>query len=138
MTRMKQGTYIIEEISAPDGYVIDGTAQTVYLSGKDQDVVTVTFGNKPEGSLLIKKIDSETREPLSDVVFKVTTSDGTVIGNQGGEFTTNSQGTVLISGLEPDSTVIVTEVRTKEGYILDDSPPDCEDQGRRDGDIGVP
>ena len=122
LTRMKQGTYIIEEISAPDGYVIDGTAQTVYLSGKDQDVVTVTFGNKPEGSLLIKKIDSETREPLSDVVFKVTTSDGTVIGNQGGEFTTNSQGTVLISGLEPDSTVIVTEVRTKEGYILDDTP----------------
>ena len=54
--QVKQGTYIIEEISAPDGYVIDGTAQTVYLSGKDQDVVTVTFGNKPEGSLLIKKM----------------------------------------------------------------------------------
>ena len=46
MTSLKAGTYVCEEISAPDGYVITDAAETVYLSGKDQDVITVTFGNE--------------------------------------------------------------------------------------------
>ena len=56
LTGLKAGTYIIEEISAPDGYVIsEDDIQTVYLSGEEQDVITVTFGNDAKGSLLIKK-----------------------------------------------------------------------------------
>ena len=50
LTGMKAGTYVIEEISAPDGYVINDSAQTVYLSGKEQDVITVVFGNDKMGS----------------------------------------------------------------------------------------
>lgn len=122
LTGMKKGTYVVEEISAPNGYVLDNSTQTVYLTGEDQDVITVTFKNTPKGSLLIQKIDSVTKEPLSDVVFKVTNSDGTVIGNKNGEFTTDSKGTILISDLEPGSTVIVTEVRAKDGYVLDNVP----------------
>ena len=45
VTGLKAGTYVCEEISAPDGYVITDAMETVYLSGKDQDVITVTFGN---------------------------------------------------------------------------------------------
>ena len=45
VTGLKAGTYVCEEISAPDGYVITDATETVYLSGKDQDVITVTFGN---------------------------------------------------------------------------------------------
>ena len=122
LTGMKKGTYVVEEISAPHGYVLDNSTQTVYLTGEEQDVITVTFKNTPKGSLLIQKIDSVTKEPLSDVVFKVTNSDGTVIGNKNGEFTTDSKGTILISDLEPGSTVIVTEVRAKDGYVLDNVP----------------
>ena len=122
LTGMKKGTYVVEEISAPHGYVLDNSTQTVYLTGEDQDVITVTFKNTPKGSLLIQKIDSVTKEPLSDVVFKVTNSDGSVIGNKNGEFTTDSKGTILISDLEPGSTVIVTEVRAKDGYVLDNVP----------------
>ena len=122
LTGMKKGTYVVEEISAPNGYVLDNSTQTVYLTGEDQDVITVTFKNTPKGSLLIQKIDSVTKEPLSDVVFKVTNSDGSVIGNKNGEFTTDSKGTILISDLEPGSTVIVTEVRAKDGYVLDNVP----------------
>ena len=122
LTGMKKGTYVVEEISAPNGYVLDNSTQTVHLTGEDQDVITVTFKNTPKGSLLIQKIDSVTREPLSDVVFKVVNSDGTVIGNENGEFVTDSKGTILISDLEPGSTVIVTEVRAKDGYVLDNVP----------------
>lgn len=122
LTGLAAGTYVCEEISAPDGYVITDAAETVYLSGKDQDVITVTFGNDKMGSLLIVKKDAVTGAPISDVEFFITDSDGSVIGNANGKYVTDSAGTIRIDGLTPGMTVIAKEVRTKEGYILDDTP----------------
>ena len=121
-TGLKAGTYVCEEISAPDGYVITDAAETVYLSGKDQDVITVTFGNDKMGSLLIVKKDAVTGAPISDVEFFITDSDGSVIGNANGKYVTDSAGTIRIDGLTPGMTVIAKEVRAKDGYILDDTP----------------
>ena len=121
-TGLKAGTYVCEEISAPDGYVITDAAETVYLSGKDQDVITVTFGNDKMGSLLIVKKDAVTGAPISDVEFFITDSDGSVIGNANGKYVTDSAGTIRIDGLTPGMTVIACEVRAKDGYILDDTP----------------
>ena len=121
-TGLKAGTYVCEEISAPDGYVITDAAETVYLSGKDQDVITVTFGNDKMGSLLIVKKDAVTGAPISDVEFFITDSDGSVIGNANGKYVTDSAGTIRIDDLTPGMTVIAREVRTKDGYILDDTP----------------
>ena len=122
VTGLKAGTYVCEEISAPDGYVITDATETVYLSGKDQDVITVTFGNDKMGSLLIVKKDSVTGTPISDVEFFITDSDGSVIGNANGKYVTDSAGTIRIDGLTPGMTVIAREVRAKDGYILDDTP----------------
>ena len=122
VTGLKAGTYVCEEISAPDGYVITDATETVYLSGKDQDVITVTFGNDKMGSLLIVKKDAVTGAPISDVEFLITDSDGSVIGNANGKYVTDSAGTIRIDGLTPGMTVIAKEVRAKDGYILDDTP----------------
>ena len=149
VTGLKAGTYVCEEISAPDGYVITDATETVYLSGKDQDVITVTFGNDKMGSLLIvkkdavtgvpisdveflitdsdggvlvKKVDAVTNAPISDVEFLVTDSDGNLIGNANGKYVTDSAGTIRIDSLTPGMTVIAKEVRAKDGYILDDTP----------------
>ena len=122
VTGLKAGTYVCEEISAPDGYVITDATETVYLSGKDQDVITVTFGNDKMGSLLIVKKDAVTGAPISDVEFFITDSDGSVIGNANGKYVTDSAGTIHIDGLTPGMTVIAREVRAKDGYILDDTP----------------
>ena len=122
VTGLKAGTYICEEISAPDGYVITDATETVYLSGKDQDVITVTFGNDKMGSLLIVKKDAVTGVPISDVEFLITDSDGSVIGNANGKYVTDSAGTIRIDSLTPGMTVIAKEVRAKDGYILDDTP----------------
>ena len=121
-TGLKAGTYVCEEISAPDGYVITDATETVYLSGKDQDVITVTFGNDKMGSLLIVKKDAVTGAPISDVEFFITDSDGSVIGTANGKYVTDSAGTIRIDGLTPGMTVIAREVRAKDGYILDDTP----------------
>ena len=122
LTGLAAGTYVCEEISAPDGYVITDATETVYLSGKDQDVVTVTFGNDKMGSLLVVKKDAVTGAPISDVEFFITDSDGSVIGNANGKYVTDSAGTIRIDDLTPGMTVIAREVRAKDGYILDDTP----------------
>ena len=88
--------------------------------------VELYFGNSPKGSLLIKKIDAFTREPLSDVQFFVTESDGTVVGDGNGYFTTDSAGTILIENIDPGTTLIVKETRAKDGFILDDTPQTAE------------
>ena len=122
VTGLKAGTYVCEEISAPDGYIITDATETVYLSGKDQDVITVTFGNDKMGSLLIVKKDAVTGVPISDVEFLITDSDGSVIGNANGKYVTDSAGTIRIDSLTSGMTVIAKEVRAKDGYILDDTP----------------
>ena len=122
VTGLKAGTYIVEELASDSGHVIDTAPQTAFISGKEQDVVQLYFGNAPKGALLIKKIDSVTHKPLSDVEFFVTTSDGTVVGNANGKFATDSAGSFTISGIAPGTTLVVKETRAKDGYLLDDTP----------------
>jgi len=128
VTGCKAGTYIIEELSSDGSHVIDTPPQTVYLSGKDQEVVQVYFGNSPKGSLLIKKVSSADNSPISDVQFFVTESDGTVVGDSNGYFVTDSAGTILIEGIDPGTTLVVKETRAKDGFILDDTPQTAQIQ----------
>ena len=122
VTGLKEGTYIVEELASDSGHVIDSAPQTVYISGKQQDVVQLYFGNSPKGSLLVKKIDSATHAPLSDVEFMVTTADGTVVGDANGKYVTDSAGTFTITDITPGTTLVVKETRARDGYLLDDAP----------------
>ncbi len=126
VTGLEAGTYVVEELASDSGHVIDTVPQTAYISGKDQDVVELYFGNSPKGSLLIKKIDAFTREPLSDVKFFVTESNGTVVGDSNGYLTTDSTGTILIEGIDPGTTLVAKETIAKDGYLLDDTPQTAE------------
>ena len=122
VTGLKEGTYIVEELASDSGHVIDSAPQTVYISGKQQDVVQLYFGNSPKGNLLVKKIDSATHKPLSDVEFMVTTADGTVVGDANGKYVTDSAGTFTITDITPGTTLVVKETRARDGYLLDDAP----------------
>ena len=122
VTGLKGGTYIVEELASDSGHVIDSAPQTVYISGKQQDVVQLYFGNSPKGALLVKKIDSVTHKPLSDVEFFVTTADGSVVGDANGKYITDSAGTFTITDITPGTTLVVKETRARDGYLLDDAP----------------
>lgn len=122
VTGLKEGTYIVEELSSDSGHVIDSAPQTAYISGKQQDVVQLYFGNSPKGSLLVKKIDSATHKPLSNVEFMVTTADGTVVGDANGKYVTDSAGTFTITDITPGTALVVKETRARDGYLLDDAP----------------
>ena len=123
VTNLKKGTYVCQELESDGNHIIDREPQTVWISGEDQDVVTLRFGNAPLGSLLITKLsDDNKHEPLSGVEFLLTDSSGNYLGNDNGRFATNATGEILVDGLEPGMTVIAREVRAKTGYLLDDSP----------------
>ena len=122
LNRLKAGAYTVEELASDGDHVMDSAPQTAYISGKEQDVVQLYFGNSPKGSLLIKKIDASTHEPLSDCEFFITDSHGTMIGDANGKFITDSAGTILISNIDPGTTIVARETRARENYILDDVP----------------
>ena len=110
------GAYVVQEIQAPNGYILDDTPQTIHITyGK---IHTLEFFNMPKTSILIKKYDSVTKEPLQGAVFKVTNGKGQVVGNGNGLFTTNINGTILVPDLKA-GTYIVEEIKAPEGYILE-------------------
>ncbi len=122
INRLKAGAYLVEELASDGDHVMDTAPQTAYISGKEQDVVQLYFGNSPKGALLVKKIDASTHEPLSDCEFFITDSHGTMLGDANGKFVTDSAGTILISNVNPGTTLVVRETKAKENYILDDVP----------------
>ena len=122
INRLKAGAYLVEELASDGDHVMDTAPQTAYISGKEQDVVQLYFGNSPKSSLLISKVDANDGSPLSDVEFLVTTSDGALLGNANGKYVTDSAGTILIENLDPNLTLVVRETRAKPNYLLDDVP----------------
>lgn len=121
VTSLKAGAYVIEELASDGSHVIDTPPQTVYISGEEQDVVQVYFGNAPKGSLTVKKIDRATHAPLSDVEFLVTRADSSYVGDANGKYVTDSAGSFTISSIDPGTTLVVKETRAKDGYLLDDT-----------------
>lgn len=121
VTGLKAGYYICEEVESDGTHIMDSAPQSFYISGEDQDVVTLYFGNSPMGSLLVKKVSDSDNSPLSDVEFYVTTADGTVVGDDHGKFITGSDGTFLVSDLEPGTVLVVSETRAKPGFLKDDA-----------------
>ena len=123
VTGLKAGTYIVEETKASPYYSIDTPPQTVLLTGKDQDVVTLRFSNQPYGSVLIKKLaDDANKTPLEGATFLVTDDKGTFIGTSNGEFTTDKSGSIQLPKVPAGTTIVAKEIRAPEGYALDSTP----------------
>ena len=120
-TGLKSGTYILEEVDPADGYSIIQSSETVFLADNgEQSVLTVRFENMPDGMLLIRKVcDVNPSIALQDAEFKVAYADGTLIGDSNGIFRTDENGEIRISGLKPGKSVVVTETRAPDGFILD-------------------
>ncbi len=112
-------TYVIREVIAPDGYILDGEPQTIKLIYGETH--KVTFYNAPLGGLTIVKTDTDTGERIKGAVFEVRKLNGELIGN----YTTNSNGTINITDLS-SGWYEVTETQATSGYILDSTPHQVE------------
>lgn len=120
-TGLTAGTYIVEEVDPADGYSIINASETIYLADSgEQSVVTVRFDNAPDGILLIRKVCSVNPSvTLANAEFKITYADGTLIGDSNGIFRTDEHGEIRVPGLKPGKSVIVTETKAPDGYLID-------------------
>ena len=116
---LAKDSYIVEEVKAPDGYALEEQSKTIALDyGK---TYTLEFTNKKMTSLVVKKIDAVTGEPLPGAKFFVEKQNGEHVG----EYTTDNTGTILLPTLDPDW-YVVRETKAPEGYILDETPKTVE------------
>lgn len=122
ITNLAPGAYVISEIKAPQGYVMDQASTNVVI-GENGDTQTVVITNSKAGSLIIDKRDSLTGEPLEGVTFKVTTSTGEYVPDENGYISSNGlyktdkDGKIQIDGVV--GTLVVTETATIPGYSID-------------------
>ena len=120
LSKLLPGTYVVSEERAPDNYRKDPTPQTVVVNAGDTQ--TLRFYDDPLCTLTILKRDAVTKKPLKGAEFLVKDSSGHVIGPNNGLYTTGTDGTVTVTGLAPNSTIVVSEKKAPVGYILDETP----------------
>ena len=124
ITNLAPGAYVLTEIKAPTGYVMDRASTNVVI-GKNGDTQTVIVKNSKAGTLVIDKRDSLTGKPLQGVTFKVTTSTGAFVPAENGQISSNGlyftdkDGKITINGVV--GTLVVTETATIPGYTIDEA-----------------
>lgn len=112
------GDYILEEVIAPDGYVLSSEKQALNLSdsglklnGKAVSGFTVTLKNQPVTfALMLHKRDASTGKALSGATFKITGNSYTKT------VTADALGNTETIKLRP-GTYGITETATPSGYI---------------------
>jgi len=120
LSKINPGTYLVSETRSPDNYQADPTPQTVVVNAGDTQ--TLRFYDDPLCTLTLLKRDAVTKKPLKGAEFLVKDSTGQLIGPDSGIYTTGIDGTVTVSGLTPDSTIIVSEYKAPTGYVKDETP----------------
>ncbi|MDR1705551.1 MAG: Cys-Gln thioester bond-forming surface protein, partial [Clostridiales bacterium] len=110
------GGYRVQEIQAPEGYILDNVAQTVHIL--DEKMYSLEFFNRPVNEFVIMKYDAITKEPLPNATVKVEKlGDTTVLV---GEYITDADGRINVPDLEPGS-YSVQEIQAPPGYALDNT-----------------
>ena len=92
--RIARGSYIITQVTAPNGYLLAGTPQTQYVDYVN--TYAVDFENQPRSGIFVTKYDADTKEALRDAKFNVF-QDNTLLGT----YTTNAEGVFFIPNLDP-------------------------------------
>ena len=108
---LEPGWYIVEEIKAPNGYLLNDEPQYIELiAGQDSGLI---IKNRHKPSLEILKIDSVTKQPLEGVSFQVQIKNGKTLG----EYRTDAAGRIYLENIDPEL-YVVTEVKAPDGYIM--------------------
>ncbi len=124
ITNLAPGAYVLTELKAPTGYVMDRASTNVVI-GQGGDTQTVVVTNSKAGTLVIDKRDALTGKPLQGVTFKVTTSTGEYVPDASGHISSNGlyftdkDGKITINGVV--GTLVVTETATIPGYTIDEA-----------------
>ena len=112
ITNLAKGDYTVQEVAAPEGYVLDTTPLKFTVTGKKQDIELKLYNKVKPKSVSILKVDGQNGNPVAGAVLVIKDTNGKEIA----KFTTTEQAYV-ISNIEK-GTYFVSEVEAPEGYDL--------------------
>ena len=107
---------VVRELEAPEGYLLDDTPHTIKLNAGETH--SFTLRNVPKPGLYLRKIDSETKEPILGARFEISKPD---VPGSAQTYMTNDQGVIFLP--EQDVTaLVIEEIAAAPGYILNSKP----------------
>lgn len=111
---IEPGDYSVTITKVPDGYLLDSTARTITV--KTDVMVMETFSINQQAGLSIHVMEAQTGVGVKDVTVKITTLDGTLVGN----YTSNAMGFINVD-LAPGEYVVYQTYVPGE-YPIDTKP----------------
>lgn len=111
---LEPGKYHVNVMEVPDGYLLDATAREVTVTTSKE--VQETFVIDQKSGATIRVIESQTGLGVKNVTIRLTTLDGTFIGN----YTTDRQGFIYVD-LEPGE-YMAYQTYGPDGYEKDPQP----------------
>ena len=113
LDNLKDGWYQATETKAPKGYILDTTPHNFEV--KDGQTASITVKNSKSSSVLIRKIDSETKEGIYGVKFLLSDVNHKPLGT----YESDQNGYVYIDEELEDGKYYIREIQAAEGYNLD-------------------
>ena len=110
------GSYTYQEISAPEGYVVDSTKYKITITTGTLNITETRTNALAKGSLTINKVDADTGKALAGVTYRLYDS----AGNKIADVTTGTDGKAVFSDL-PLGSYTYQEISAPEGYVVDDT-----------------
>lgn len=112
---LSEGTYLVKEVSISNSsYVVDSYPQEIEVAGGK--ISELVFFNLKKSGINLLKIDSQTFEPIPNVLFEIKEIGGDFLE----ERMTSSEGFISLSDLEPASYEIREKLEGLNNYVMDD------------------
>ena len=110
------GSYTYQEISAPEGYVVDDTKYPITITTETLNITETRTNALAKGSLTISKTDADTGKALAGVTYRLFDS----ADNKVDDATSGTNGKAVFTDL-PLGSYIYQEISAPEGYVVDDT-----------------
>lgn len=111
------GSYIYQEISAPEGYVVDDTKYQITITTEALNITETRTNTMAKGSLTVRKVDV-TGAPLAGAELLLETSVDGQTWTEVSKITTDKTGIAKWDDLKIGAQYRVTEVKAPAGYTL--------------------
>ena len=111
------GSYTYQEISAPDGYVVDSTKYQITITTETLNITETRTNTMAKGSLTVRKVDV-TGSPLAGAELMLETSTDGQTWAEVSKITTDKTGIAKWDDLKIGAQYRVTETKAPAGYTL--------------------
>ena len=111
------GSYTYQEISAPEGYVVDDTKYQITITTGTLNITETRTNTMAKGSLTVRKVDV-TGSPLAGAELLLETSTDGKSWTEVSKLTTDKTGIAKWDDLKIGAQYHITEVKAPAGYIL--------------------